>query len=646
MCGIAGIWSREAPSDIRDAVRRMNKCQHHRGPDDAGVEDLAAGSGRLAIGCTRLAIQDLSPAGHMPMKDPASGSWITYNGEIYNFRELRVELEASGRRLHTGSDTEVILQAYAAWGTDALPRLRGMFALALWDQPAGRLILARDRLGVKPLYYTTHQGRLAFASEVRSLLLAGAARRELDLVGLRDYLALGAVQDPHTLLEDVRSLPAGHLAIWQEGELRLEEYWSLRDSFLAHRPAGTAAEEARQVRSLLEESVRLRMISDAPIGVFLSGGIDSGAVTALAARVSSQPVRTVSVVFREERYSEQDRIRRVAQRHATDHTELCLAPADLLRLLPEALAAMDQPTFDGVNTFVVSREARQAGLTVALSGVGGDELFGGYPSFARVPRLQQARRWLPRPARRPAAAAVRAGAGDDRTWKLSRWLGAGDDLDGPAPLLTRELFSPPDRARLAQTLNGVSPRLPEAEAWLADLDPFNQVSWYELTHYMRNVLLRDGDSLSMASSLEVREPLLDHRLVEHVVTLPGAVKLEGAPPKPLLRRANIEPDQPKLVRAGPLEVDQERHEVRYGDKRVQLRPKEFDLLALLARHPSRVFQRSELLDLVWGYDFPGYTRTVDDLVQQLREKLADAGVTHPSIHTVWGVGYKLEIDGS
>lgn len=542
MCGIGGVWSKSQTAQGIDTVLKMMRHSlSHRGPDDGGSRVLAlmGGSGLLGLGHTRLAIIDLSPAGHQPMQDPETGNWIVFNGEIYNFQDIRRELAGKGYTFRSQTDTEVILKAYACYGVECLHHFRGMFAFAIWDARQQRLFLARDRLGIKPLYYYHTPDRFLFASEVRALLASGLVPKRLSLAGLESYLALGAVQDPLTMIEGIYALPAGHYGIWRDGEFTIKAYWMLptqTDDELAHWPRQKIIE---YLRALLEESVRLRLISDVPLGAFLSGGIDSSAIVALMSRVSDVPPRTVSIVFPEQEFSEAPYMRLVARRFGTEHTEVMLTAEGLFEELPEALAAMDQPTFDGVNTYIVSKHTRRAGLTVALSGVGGDELFAGYNTFLWAPRLDRLQRWMPGIVGHAVGAMVRHGLRDsDRGRKLGRWF-QGHDLEGSAYFLTRELFSPADRRRLVPALNeiGQSNHDDMYLNGLDSLDPVNQVSVLELAHYMRNVLLRDTDAMSMAHALEVRVPLLDHQLVEFMLRVSGHAKMNVGQPKSLLVEA-------------------------------------------------------------------------------------------------------------
>lgn len=538
MCGIYGSCGQICDCA---SIDKMGQAMAHRGPDSAGCYRVD----NVMLGMRRLRVIDIQ-TGEQPIFNEDGTVAIVFNGEIYNYRELRGELEAIGHRFATNSDTESIVHAYEQWGPDCPHHLRGMFAFAIWDTERERLFLARDRLGIKPLYYHLRSDALLFASELRALLSSGVVPQELSFPGLLSYLTLGAVQDPLTIVDGVLSLPAGHYATWHKGRFTIQQYWSLADAF--NRPLRPAPRHhiVGHIRELLEESIRLHLVSDVPLGVFLSGGIDSSAMVSLTCHVSNRGPHTVSVVFPEEEFSETAFMRKVAQEFATQHSEIMLSGPDLLSELPAALNAMDQPTFDGINTYVVAKQARKAGLTVALSGVGGDELFGGYSTFRNVSRLNALRAYLPPLASQAFALAARRVLRDtDQTRKLVRWLD-GRDLDGEAYLLTRELFGPSDRrALLAATTESATDGRLDLGA-LPGMDTINLVSARELSHYMPNVLLRDTDVMSMAHSLEVRVPFLDHKVVEFVASLPGAIKCDGSQPKPLLVEA-LAGDLPKEI---------------------------------------------------------------------------------------------------
>ena len=545
MCGIFGLIGKRTLENNR-ALCVGTHALAHRGPDDEGTEWLALGSDPdkcVGLGARRLAILDLSPAAHQPMYDPGNGNWLIFNGEIYNFQEIRRELETLGHVFASSGDTEVLLRAYGQWGEACLERLVGMFAFAVWDSHHERLFIARDRLGEKPLYYYTSPGLFIFASEVRSLLATGLVPRRLYTAGLASYLAFGAVQDPVTIIEGVRSLPPGHKLRWEKGRSSMQEYWSLGE--VASRPpaTGSATEAVKSIRRHLLESVSQRLVSDVPLGIFLSGGVDSSSLAAAASEVSSKPIEAFSVVFGGSSFCEVTYSEQVARKFDCHHHKIELTEIQLLEEIPDALGSMDQPTIDGVNTYVVSQATKKAGITVALSGLGGDELFAGYSSFLSVPRMSRFHRfagWL-----EPLGKGVNALVGRTQTNRLAkmRALAAGDYYADEPYFLSRALFLPASVRALLPSLALQNGNL--SAAWnlsgVADtirgLDSVNQVAVLESSTYMTNTLLRDTDCMSMAHALEVRTPLLHHPLWEYVMPLAGKLKLDSRLPKPLLLRA-------------------------------------------------------------------------------------------------------------
>lgn len=546
MCGIFGIVgknARVAPEILERATRSLA----HRGPDDSGTILLRDGVPKdveIGLGHRRLAILDLSPLAHQPMQDPETGNWIVYNGEIYNFREVRKELEIDGTSFVSQSDTEVLLKAYARWGEKCLAKFRGMFAFAIWDSRRDCLFLARDPMGIKPLYYVESGSYFIFASEVRTLLGTGLLPRKIDPAGLLNYLTYGSSYDPLTLVEGVRALPAGCSLTWQNGTLTQSSYWDLVDNeFTApqSQPASGAEHAADTLRPALEEAVRMQLVSDVPVGVFLSGGIDSSALVSILSR-GGVTASTFSIVFREAEFSEITYSRAVAARFRTDHHEITVSQYDALAAIPDALAAMDLPTMDGVNTFFVSRETRRAGIKVALSGLGGDEVFAGYASFRDVPRLERLTEvWkrLPYALRTSFASGYSALTADnDKNRKLAALVRENGRILHPY-FLTRMLFLPAQRdllfpAASVQTSESASAAQCSRLERSRQLDPVNRVSYLESRCYMLNTLLRDADFMSMSQGLEVRVPLIDHQLAKAVLSLPGAWKLNGTPKKLLV----------------------------------------------------------------------------------------------------------------
>ncbi len=512
MCGIFGIVARSKGESGELLGRAVHSLQH-RGPDDAGtaVIEGGAGFGQLGFAHTRLSILDLSPLGHQPMQDPATGNWIVFNGEIYNFRDLRRELESGGAEFRSQSDTEVILAAYRVWGEGCLLRLHGMFAFALWDAPRKRLLLARDPMGIKPLYYFRTETLFLFASEVRTLLQSGLVPRKLDSTGVLSYLAFGSVYEPRTMVEAVSELPPASVLTVEKGSVSSREYWSplrqaaSRDPGEELSPDPDAATD--RLPAILRDAVLSHLVSDVPVGVFLSGGIDSSSLVAI---LSHNGVRanTFSLVFGEEEFNEAQYSCAVARRFGAEHHEIPVSPEDTLALLPEALGAMDQPTIDGINTYLVSAKTRAAGVKVALTGLGADEMFAGYSNFRRVPRMEKlAKRLgrLPGIARRPLAASMAAfGAKSDRNRKLAELTSSPDSIAHPyfvhPYFLARMLFAPADRKRLfgpgryEAAEDAVASALRQSVAESQSLDPVNRVSYLESHWYMRNTLLRDSDS--------------------------------------------------------------------------------------------------------------------------------------------------------
>jgi asparagine synthase (glutamine-hydrolysing) len=551
MCGIVGVVARNA-SVAPDVLERATQSLAHRGPDDSGtiiVRETVSEPLEVGLGNRRLAILDLSPLGHQPMQDPETGNWITYNGEIYNFHEVRRKLEQSGVDFRSHSDTEVLLKAYGRWGERCLDELRGMFAFAIWDAKRHRLFLARDPMGIKPLYYASAGSYFLFASELRTLLGTGLLPRRLSSAGLINYLTFGSLYDPITSVAGISALQAAHYLMWEKGGTREVMYLDLaphgeRKRIAQKNERATESERkglVDELHSMLHEAVRMQMVSDVPVGVFLSGGIDSSSLVGILGRAGTR-VNTFSIVFREAEFSEAEYSRAVAQAFGTDHLEILVSQNDVLDAIPYALQAMDQPTIDGLNTYLISRQTRAAGIKVALSGLGGDELFAGYSSFHTVPRMERfAGCWsyLPSPVRRSLAAGLALVASNtDQNRKMADLVRAEKGLLHPY-FLSRMLFSPRQRESLFvtqddQALERAGVALEDSLGRTRSLDPINRVSYLELRNYMLNTLLRDSDVMSMAHGLELRVPLIDHRLAETLFTLPGGWKLNRSTPKSLL----------------------------------------------------------------------------------------------------------------
>ena len=531
MCGITGVFG--AVPD-RETVGRMTAAIAHRGPDDGAIVRLsnAAGDPCGAFGHRRLAIIELSSLGHQPMLGDDGRYVLVYNGEIYNYLELRAELQALGTRFRGGSDTEVLVAGLARWGAAFVPRLRGMFAFAWWDTLEGRGLIARDQFGMKPLYHSTARGALLFASEVRSLLASGHVDRRISPTALAGFLATGSVPEPLSLCAGVQSLPAGHFAeiTVADGRARMHVPQGFADVLAP--AAGPLVTDPREgadlVASALRDSVRGHLLADTAVASFLSGGIDSSVITMLAAEQVSGTLDTFTITLGERGFDEARYARALAGRIGTRHHEIPLTGADMLAALPDALRAMDQPSMDGLNTYAVSRAVRERGIKVVLSGLGGDEMFAGYPSFSRARRI--AGLWhTPSGLRRAAGSLLRTRGG--RVARIAAMVSEDSPARG-AYEGSRSLFGP--RALLSL---GVAPDWPRPGDAPVALTPLQQVSWYELSGYMRSTLLRDSDVFSMAHGLELRVPFVDRMVGLASTSVSDSLKLRQGMNKPLLVEA-------------------------------------------------------------------------------------------------------------
>jgi len=557
MCGICGQLNFDNRPVKEQTLIYMCQRMVHRGPDDEGYYINST----VGLGMRRLSIIDIE-SGHQPITNEDKTVWIVYNGELYNFKTLRKELISKDHLFRTQTDTEVILHAYEEWGVNCLEHFNGMFSFAICDETQQRLFLARDRLGIKPLYYFFKDGEtFLFSSEIRALLESGLVPQKLSQPGLASYMTFGGIQEPLTLIENIYSLLPGHYLLMEKDKLSICCYWQVKslDSFNKYaEPINGKLPQAYQKHlcDLLEDSVRLRMVSDVPIGAFLSGGIDSSAVVSLMSRVAEVPIKTISLSFEEKKFDESNYATRIAQIFGTEHRNITITEGDLLSSLPDALKAMDQPTVDGINTYFVSKFAKDAGLTVALSGLGGDELFAGYESFRAVPRMQRFYNWekrLPGFAKKNLAFfCSQILPNNDRNSKIAHLLGKGINNLGHSYFLMRMFFTTDRLKELVVDsidfwkegpfCNYHSNLLEKART----MDPINQVSYFELSTYMKNILLRDTDVMCMAHSLEVRVPLIDYRLVEFMLSLPGSIKQNGVIPKHLLWQ-NLKNQLPQYV---------------------------------------------------------------------------------------------------
>lgn len=548
MCSIAGVINFHNMLDA-SSIDRMNAAMRHRGPDAQGRYQTEC----ALLGQCRLSIIDISAAANQPFAD-ASGRYVmVFNGEIYNYKEVRNQLDYPWK---TNSDTEVILAAFILWGASCLERLNGMFAFAIWDRETRELFVARDRLGVKPFYFHSTTEHFVFASEVRGVLASGLVDARLDRQSLQQYLGGVSVKTPHSILEGIEQLLPGEYAVLNEQGFTRSIYWRLAGGpASATSGVGGAAYAdygrlTARLRELLDASVQMRMVADVPVGAFLSGGIDSSAIVALMARHHDQPVQTFSIVFEDKAYDESEYARLVASKYQTDHTELLLDPQDVVRILPEYIQKTDHPTLDGINTFIVSKLVAQTGIKVALSGVGGDELFAGYPGFQRWLTVNKHRKLLESPA-------FRWGVGVANSVVKTRALAKLHDLARMKRIdlssfyaASRSVFVREDLAKLLNiALDERDPRGWD-EVNFSDAPEFPLLSQYsiaELSGYTLDVLLHDTDQMSMAWGLEIREPFFDYQLIEYVLRMPDAFKADFKTPKKVLVDAMGDLLPPEIV---------------------------------------------------------------------------------------------------
>jgi asparagine synthase (glutamine-hydrolysing) len=536
VCGIAGLVG-PAPRAAAEALAPMTNALQHRGPDDAGTWTDRFRVGReehvVGFGHRRLSILDLSPLGHQPMHGAEGALAVTYNGEIYNFRALRDELAAAGSHFRSECDTEVLLEAFRVWDVAAFDRLVGMFAFALWDARRGRLVLVRDRLGIKPLYYALDEdGLLLFASELHALRRHPRFRPEIDRRALAGYLQHGYVTGPATIYVHVRRLLPGHSLVWEAGRISIHRYWSLLD-LPQEPPAHDFGAAVDRLDALLGDAVELRLVADVPLGAFLSGGIDSSAVVALMCERAAGRVRTFSIGFREPAYDEAPHAAAVARHLGTEHTELYVDRKQAVEVAYELPELYDEPFGDAsaIPTVLLSRLTRQH-VTVALSGDGGDELLGGYWNYRKLARLLP---WMrgPRVARQ-GLAALRPLLPRRQMRRVLEHLA----LPGPCDVAENLVrFFEPEDLRAALGHDGLAARSPYVEAWDAapTEDPIRRAMFADASTYLADDILTKVDRASMSVALEARVPILDHRVVRYALSLPRAIVWHGGRAKAPLR---------------------------------------------------------------------------------------------------------------
>lgn len=546
MCGIYGILDFHSPGPPSELLlRSMGEIITHRGPDDSGHY---FGRG-VALGMRRLSIIDVA-GGHQPISNEDDTVWVVLNGELYNFQPLRDELEAKGHRFRTRSDTEVIVHLYEEHGTDFLKRLRGMFGLALWDTKRNRLLLARDRIGEKPLYFRRESGRLLFASEMKSILQAEDVPRRINFAALEEYLALGYVPAPLTMIDGIEKVLPGHFLLAEKGVVEDYQYW---DVPFGKTENHSEEEWIERIRAKLLETVKAQLVSDVPLGAFLSGGVDSSTIVAAMANLTGRPVKTYSIGYEGEHtyYNELPYAKQVAQAFATDHHEIVVRP-EVSELLPKLVWHMDEPIADSacLTTFLVSKLARES-VTVILSGVGGDELFGGYRRYLGNSLMRYYGR-LPRFLRKSLFPGLLDRIPQDRhsAWKdYARYAAAfvkSAELDPAARYMGYvTLFSPAAqqdllqqrRSAFADDAGHAAAALQGYFARCNDSDALNQIIYADLKSSLADDLLAMTDRMSMAASIECRAPLVDFEMVELASLMPSSLKVRGFHLKYLLKKA-------------------------------------------------------------------------------------------------------------
>jgi asparagine synthase (glutamine-hydrolysing) len=542
MCGISGIVRKGAGEDLSATIKTVTGAMAHRGPDADGFFVTE----EIALGHRRLSILDLSSASNQPFTDCSGRYVMVFNGEIYNFKDIRAEIR--DYPFITTGDTEVVIAAFAKWGPACLEKFRGMFAIAIWDKMEHSLFLARDRFGVKPLYYVKDDNTLVFASEIRALLASGMVARKLDRGALLDYLKYQSFVTPHTVVEGITELKAGTWLLLREGQIKQTVYWDIAAK--CH-PLQEADESSvhKEIERLFYQAVERRLVSDVPLGAFLSGGIDSSLVVAVMSRVNKDATNAFTIAFDEKEYDESPYAEMIARKFKVNHTKVLLKPEDFLEKLPEALCAMDSPSGDGLNTYVVSQAIRRSGIVVALSGIGGDELFAGYPIFRQYHGL---RKWTwpfdhSRRLRRAASAMLPSG--DQKYQRVGRLLNSPTSSIADVYPAFRQIQNdrylqtllPKTRPGVGLTLES---NLRESQRAISHFPVLSQVSIADYLGYTQSVLLKDADQMSMAASLELREPFFDQDMVEYVLNVPDKFKYPDYPKSLLIRSmSNLLPDE-------------------------------------------------------------------------------------------------------
>ncbi|MBS1652487.1 MAG: asparagine synthase (glutamine-hydrolyzing) [Bacteroidetes bacterium] len=541
MCGINGIISSKYSSEqLTQTVQKMNNILAHRGPDNEGIWSKNI----VSLGHRRLSIIDVSEQGNQPFFSQDKRYVIVYNGELYNYKQLKLDLQRSSQGeikspwiFNTNSDTEVVLAAFIRWGSKCLQLFNGMFAFAIYDSQLNKLFIARDKLGVKPLYYHYSDDVFMFSSEIRPIISSGIKTFSLNKDALPEYMMYQTVMAPNTIIKSIKMLMPGHYLEVENQIATITQYYSLHSATNNLNTETTYLQAKNKVFELLSSSVERRMISDVPFGAFLSGGIDSSAVVALMSKISSQAINTFNITFDESEFSESTYAKIISKKFNTKHHEIKLTPNDFLNQLPLALKAMDHPSGDGPNTFIVSQATKKEGVTMALSGIGGDELFAGYNVFKQMKTLSR-KNWinmLPLFSRKIAGTALHLKNKNIQSIKTKELLEKNTIDFYAAYPLSRALFP----NKLVQQFFQNSTPYASIEKIISAITSnqnsvLKAVSQAEIETYLQNILLRDTDQMSMAVALEIREPFLDFHLVEFVLSLPDDLKYPHSPKKLLV----------------------------------------------------------------------------------------------------------------
>lgn len=536
MCGINGIYKYAGQSYPKELIAKMNSALERRGPDAEGVY----ANNYVQFGHRRLSIIDLNPESNQPFISFDGRYVLVFNGEIYNYKEIKQQL--GDYPFKSEGDAEVIVAAFAKYGENCLRLFNGMFAFAIWDNVKNELFVARDRMGIKPLYYVLTNEEFIFSSSLKSILATNLIEKKLSKNGLVDYLRYQTVHAPYTIIEGVfMLLPGQQLTLNEENEPKFKTYWSPTVDY--ERGSNSISEVQKTVRKKLNESVERRLVADVPFGAFLSGGIDSSIIVGLMSKIHSQPIDTFSMSFEEEKFSEAKYSKQISELYKTNHHDIVLKVNEFKDLIPEALSLMDHPSGDGLNTYVISKKTKEAGIKMALSGLGGDELFGGYSVFNHIPDLQ-AKKWLssfPVYLRKQVGIFNHLLKGSIESSKIKEILKApAFDLEYVYQFY-RQVNMDDQISKLLKIGT-----LPESQVLLSvhdslgfktagwNLPPLSRISVAEMSTYMQNVLLRDTDQMTMVNSLEVRVPFLDHELVSYVLGIKDQIKQPISPKKLLV----------------------------------------------------------------------------------------------------------------